>query len=101
MAIEAAIRDVNAPATLTHSRFRHRINVGTLFVTLRIEVTNLQIGNVSEPKPGKGKGREDSENERSETFHQCATISPGSGFTGFKNVGTLAVRPRPRSMSRK
>jgi len=99
--IEATVRDVNAPATLSHSGFRHRINVGAFFVALRIEMTNLQIGNVSEPKPGKGKGREDSKNERSKTFHQCATISPGSGFTGFKNVGTLAVRPRPRSMSKK
>jgi len=32
-------------------------------------MTNLQIGNVSEPKPGKGKGRQDSENEWSEAFH--------------------------------
>ena len=69
MAIETTIRDVDAPATLSHSRFRHRINVGAFFVALRIEMTNLQIGNVSEPKPGKGKGRQDSENEWSETFH--------------------------------
>jgi hypothetical protein len=101
VAIEATVRDVNASAAFGHSRFWHWINVGAFFVTLRIEMANLQIGNVSEPKPGKGEGREDSKNERSEAFHQCATISPGSGFTGFKNVGTLAVRPRPRSMSKK
>jgi hypothetical protein len=69
MTIEAAVRDVNATATLGHSRFRHRVNVGPFFVALRIEMANLQIGNVSEPKPGKGKGRQDSENEWSETFH--------------------------------
>src|SRR5207249_10898298 len=65
----------------------------TLFpYTTLFRSTNLQVRNVSEPKPGKGKGGQDSKNERSETFHQCATISPGSGFTGFKNVGTLDVR---------
>src|SRR5439155_12965822 len=99
--IEATVRDVNAAATLSHSGFRHRINVGAFFVALRIELTNLQVRHVSEPKTGKGKGGQDSKNERSETFHQCATISPGSGFTGFKNVGRLDLRPRPRSMSKK
>jgi hypothetical protein len=69
VAIEATVRDVNVPAAFGHPRFRHWINVGALFVTLRIEMANLQIGNVSEPEPGKGKGREDSENEWSETFH--------------------------------
>jgi hypothetical protein len=34
--IEAAVRDVNAPATLGHSRLRYWINVGALFVALRI-----------------------------------------------------------------
>jgi hypothetical protein len=67
--IKASIRDIDAPATLSHSRFWHRINIGTLFITLRIEMTNLQIGNVSEPKPGKGKGCEDSKNERGKAFH--------------------------------
>jgi hypothetical protein len=60
MTIEAAVRDVNAPAALGHSRLWHRINIGALFVTLRVEMADLQIGDVSEPKPGEGKGREDS-----------------------------------------
>ena len=99
--VKTTVCDVNAFAALGHSRFWHRINVDALFVALRFEMSNLQIRNVSEPKPGKSKRRQEPENEWSEALHQCATISPGSGFTGFKNVGTLAVRPRPRSMRRK
>ena len=99
--VKTTVCDVNAFAALGHSRFWHRINVGALFVALRFEMSNLQIRNVSEAEPGKGERRQESEDEWSEPLHQCATISPGSGFTGFKNVGTLAVRPRPRSMRRK
>jgi hypothetical protein len=101
VAVKTTVRYVNASAALGHSRSWHRINVGALFVALRFEMSNLQIRNVSEPEPGKGERREESDNEWGEALHQCTTVSPGSGFTGFKNVGTLDVRPRPRSMRRK
>src|SRR6185369_9345545 len=39
------------------------------------------------------------EEKRSESFHKCS--SEPSASTGLRNVGTLAVRPRPNSISPK
>ena len=84
-----------------HPGFRRWIRILSLFIRLRIEMSNLQVWNKCETDPREGERPEDSENKRRETFHQCATSSSVSGSTGFKNVGTLAVRPRPNSINPK
>src|ERR1019366_9096353 len=96
VAIEAAVRGINMPAALGHSRFRLGINVGTFFVHLRIEMSDLPIRNDGQSYPRKGERPEKSEKEREKCFHKCASLPSDS--TGFKNVGTLAVRPNPKSM---
>jgi len=61
-------------------------------------MANLPVGNDRETHPGKGKRPEDSEEKWSETFHQCAD---GSASTGFRKVGTVDVRPNPKSIKPK
>ena len=99
--IETAICGINAAAAFSHARFWHRISVFTLFICLRIKVSDLQIRNKSKAHPREREGGANSKNEWRKTFHQWATISSGSGLTGFKNVGTLAVRPSPKSIKPK
>src|ERR1700730_18216797 len=79
-----------------HSRFRHRIDIGTFLVHLRIEMSDLVIRNHGETHPGECERSEQSKKKRKQTFHKC-TSSP-SASTGLRKVGTLGVRPRPKSM---
>src|SRR5262245_46924603 len=96
MEIYAAICCVNVCAPLEHSRLRPRINVRPLFVGLRIETSDLPVGNDREADPRKRKCAQDSDEERSKAFHQCAPDVSAS--TGLRNVGTVEVRPNPKSI---
>src|SRR4030095_5994266 len=96
VAIDAAVRRVNARAARDRSRLRPRINVCPLFVGFRIEMSDLPRREHREPHPRKRKRSEDSEEERSETFHQWPPDASAS--TGLRNVGTVDVRPNPKSI---
>lgn len=96
VAINAAVSRVNLPATHGHTRFGHGINVSALFVGLRIEVPDLEIRDQGQPHPRKGEGAENSEKE---PFHMWSFTASSS--CGLRNVGTLAVRPRPKSIKPK
>jgi hypothetical protein len=67
--INAAVRGVNVRAALEHTRLRLRINLGAFFVRLRIEMPDLPVRNNGQSEPRKGERAEDSEKERSESFH--------------------------------
>jgi hypothetical protein len=67
--INAAIGSVNARALLDHSRLRHRVDVCAFLVRLRVEVSDLPIGDHRQSHPGKRKRPEDSEKKRGESFH--------------------------------
>ena len=82
-------------AALEHSRLWLRINVCSFLVRLRIEMADLPVGDDRETYPREGKRTENSEEEWGETFHQCAV---GSASTGFRKVGTVDVRPNPKSI---
>src|SRR5262249_2726425 len=96
MAIDAAVGGVNVCAPLEHSRLRPRINIRPLFVGLRIETSYLPGRNHREADPRKRKGAEDSDEKRSKAFHQCPPDVSAS--TGLRNVGTVEVRPNPKSI---
>jgi hypothetical protein len=49
--IDAAVRGVNARASLDHSRLRHRINICAFLVGLRIKIPDLPIRNDSQSHP--------------------------------------------------
>lgn len=99
VAIDAAIRDINVASAFGHARLRSGIDVGAVLFHLRIEVADLDIRHEDQTEPGKGERPENSQEKWKQTFH--AGTSSGSGSSGFKKVGTLAVRPRPRSISPK
>ena len=69
MAIDAAVCCVNVLAPREHSRLRPRINVRSLFVGFRIEMSDLPRRNHREADPRKRKRAEDSQEERSKAFH--------------------------------
>src|SRR5207249_8648506 len=96
MTIIATVRDINTTTAFGHSRFRRGIYVGKFLVHLRIEMSDLQIGNHGQAQPREGERAENPKKEWKQSFHRCA--SEPSASTGFKNVGTLAVRPRPKSI---
>jgi hypothetical protein len=97
--INAAVCGVNVRAALEHSRLGLRINVGAFLVGLRIEMPDLPVRNNGQSEPRKGERAEDSEKERSESFHQCPPEASAS--TGLRNVGTVDVRPNPKSINPK
>ncbi len=97
VAIDTSVRRINATALLHHSRLGHWINV--IFVVrtnLRIEGADLQIWNHGQTNPRKHKGPEQSDKQRDQSFHRWT--SDPSDSTGFKNVGTVEVRPRPNNI---
>jgi hypothetical protein len=96
VAIDAAIRGVNLPATLSHAGLRHGIDVGLFLVRLRVEVPDLGIGNEEQTHPRKGECAENSQKESGYPFHMWSFTASSS--CGFKNVGILAVRPSPKSI---
>ena len=120
MAIDTAVCCVNVLALFEHSRLRTGINVRPLFVRFRIEMSDLPRRDDSEPDPRKRERAEDSEKERSKPFHarlNSAVCRPPlldsrkrgsnpfhqwppavSASTGFRNVGTVDVRPNPKSI---
>jgi hypothetical protein len=53
MAVDAAVRDVNAAASFRHSRTWRWINIRSFLVHLRIEVADLDRWNQSETRPRK------------------------------------------------
>lgn len=96
VAIETAIAGINLAAAIGHAGFRNGISISAFLIRLRIEVSDLVIRNNGETDPGKSERPEKSEKEWKQSFHRCDSVPSAS--TGFKNVGTLAVRPRPKSM---
>src|SRR5215470_2466555 len=96
MAIDAAVSRINVRAALEHSRLRTRINIRPLFVGLRIETSDLPVRNDRETDPRKRKRAKDSQEKRSESFHQWPPDASAS--TGLRNVGTVDVRPNPSSI---
>src|ERR1700704_2437268 len=99
MTIDTAVRGINATTKFDHSRSRLRVNVGTFFIRLGIERTDLQIRDHGQADPRESEGPEKTEEEWDQTFHKCT--SDPSASTGFKNVGTVEVRPRPNSIKPK
>lgn len=97
--IDTAVRDIDATAAFRHAGLWRWINIGTLFVHLRIEMTDLQIRNQNQTRPRECERAEDPEEKSFYPFHTRAS-SASSSF-GFKKVGTLAVRPRPKSIKPK
>src|SRR5262245_43032132 len=96
MAVDAAVCCVNVRAAVEHSRLRARINVRPLFVRFRTEMSDLPRRNDREADPRKRKGAKDSQKKRSESFHQWPPDVSAS--TGLRNVGTVDVRPNPKSI---
>src|SRR5205823_9528856 len=99
MAINTAIRYINPAASFSHSRFWNRIRIVPFFVRLRIEMPNLVVRHQDQPNPRKHKGAKDAEEERCYPFHNRA--SRASSSFGLRNVGRLALRPNPSSISPK
>ena len=64
VAIDAAVGSVNTPAALGHARLRRWINVGSLFIHLRIERADLQIRNDGQADPGERERPKNSEEKR-------------------------------------
>src|SRR4029077_2078089 len=52
--IDAAVRSINAPAPLGHSRLRPWISVGAVFFHLRIETADLPIWDHGQSDPREG-----------------------------------------------
>ena len=96
MAIDAAVRDVDLPAAINEAGFRSRVNVGRFLIHLRIEMTNLRIWDRDEPGPRKRERAEDAQDEWRYTFH--GIFGKAASSCGLRNVGTVAVRPRPNSI---
>ena len=95
--IIAAVGGVDLTTTLGHSRSRRGISIRPVFLHLRIEVTDLQIRDENQTSPRKGERAENSEEKRKQPFHGCTS----SGSIGLRNVGTVAVRPSPKSIRTK
>src|SRR4029453_17561532 len=74
--INAAVRGVNARTLLDHSWLRHRIDVRSFLVRLRIEMPDLPIWDHRQSHPGERKRPEDSEEKRGEPFHQSVSAPP-------------------------
>ena len=96
---KCAVRSVDTRAALDHPRLRHRISIGAILLHLRIEMSDLPIRDDCQPHPREGERAENSEKERDESFHMCA--SEPSASTGLRNVGTVDVRPNHKSISPK
>ena len=96
--IDAAVRSVNARAACDHTRLRHRIDICAFLVRLRIEVSDLKIWDHGQTHPRERERSEDSKKKRRESFHQCALASAS---TGLRNVGTVDLRPKPKSINPK
>jgi hypothetical protein len=96
MAITAAIGGVNPAAAIGQAGFRRGIDVGAVLVHLWIEMSDLQIRHESQPGPRKREGAKNAEKERGNSSHKCP--SKTSSSCGFRNVGTLEVRPKPKSI---
>src|SRR5262249_54234385 len=72
------------------------INIGPFFIRLRIQTADLKIWHDGHSEPGDPKDPEDPEKKRLQSLHQCPPpLLPSSGF---KKVGTLAVRPKPSNI---
>jgi len=97
--IDAAVRSINARAAFDHSGLRLRISVAAILFHLRIEMSDLPIRDDRQSHPREGERSENSEKERGKSFHKC--VSGPSASTGFRNVGTVDVRPNPKSISPK
>src|SRR5439155_9507674 len=99
VAIHAAVSSVKMRAALEHSRLWLRINVCSFLIGFRIEMADLPVGDDRETHPREGKRAEDSKEKWNETFHQWPP--DGSASTGFRKVGTVDVRPNPKSIKPK
>ena len=75
MAIDAAVGCINVRAPVEQSRLRPRVNVRSLFVGFRIEMSDLPRRNDRESYPRKRKRAEDSQEERSKAFHVCLSLA--------------------------
>src|SRR5262249_15577151 len=84
MTIDAAVGSVNVCATLEHSRLRPRINVRSLFVGFRVEISDLPGGDHREAYPRKGKRAEDSQEKRGEAFHKYLTSADCPNMSGLE-----------------
>src|SRR2546423_12483383 len=97
VAIDAAIRGIDFPPAIRHAGFRHGINVVLIVLAyLRIEMPDLEIRDQHQTRPRKGERAEDPEKESLYPFHMWSFTASSS--CGFKNVGMLALRPRPKSI---
>src|SRR5262249_19860417 len=95
--IDAAVCCVNMRAALEHSRLRARINIRPLFVGFRIQMSDLPGRNHGEANPRKSERAKNSEKEWRKAFHQWPPPDV-SASTGLRNVGTVDVRPNPKSI---
>jgi hypothetical protein len=69
VAINAAVRGINPCTALEHSRLWLWINIRSLFIGFRIEMSDLPVRNDREPNPRKGERAEDSHQKRSKALH--------------------------------
>jgi len=69
MAIDAAVCCVNVFPLFKHSGLRTWINVRSLFVGFRIEMSDLPGWNDRESEPRKCERAENSQEKRSKAFH--------------------------------
>ena len=97
--IDAAVRSINPRAAFDHSGLRLGVNIGPILFHLWIEMSDLPIRDHRQSHPGESERAENSEKKRGESFHKCA--SEPSASTGLRNVGTVDVRPNPKSISPK
>src|SRR5690349_11260821 len=96
MAIKATVGCINLRSSRSHPGRRHRVNIRSLFIRLRIEAPDLKIRHDRHSEPRKGEDSKDPKKERLQPFHQCPP--PLSPSRGLRKVGTLAVRPNPSSI---
>src|SRR5439155_1047751 len=97
--IDAAVRSINPRAAFDHSGLGLGVNIGAILFHLWIEMSDLPIRDHRQSHPGESERAENSEKKRGESFHKCA--SEPSASTGLRNVGTVDVRPNPKSISPK
>ncbi len=67
--IYAAVRGVDLRTAQGHAGRRGGINIGALFVHLRIEAANLKIRHNRHSEPGEGEDAKNSEEKWLEPFH--------------------------------
>jgi hypothetical protein len=65
VAINTTVGGVNPRAALEHSRLRLRVNVRSLFIGFRIEMSDLPVRDDGQPEPRKGERAENSKKQRS------------------------------------